>query len=126
MTGKRIPSEIKQAVRIRAESESPEDFAMQLEIVERQLTAYRSIEKLTAACGNHAAFDQIVNRANEAYPDDFAQQLQAINSEIETMAEQKNNPSEPTGDRCFESDDWSDEDMQMLFYRIDGMGWGDG
>jgi len=125
MTGKRIPSEIKQVVRIRAESESPEDFAMQLEIVERQLAAYRSIEKLTAACGNHSAFNQILNSARETYSDDFAQQLQMINSEIETAAKQAGS-SEPTGDRCFEPGGWSDEDIQMLFYRIDGMGWGDG
>lgn len=49
MTRKQISSEIKQAVRIRAESECPDDFAMQLEIVGQQLTAYRSIEKLTEA-----------------------------------------------------------------------------
>lgn len=49
---------------------------------------------------------------------------QAINSGLEAMAEQAK-VSDPADNRCFASDGWSDEDMQMLFYCFDGMGWGD-
>jgi len=119
---KRIPSEVKTAVRRKAESEWPDDFDRQLVVVGEQLSAYRAIGELIEQHGSNPILKQMVQRAVTDCPDDYVMQLQHIETQL--AAEQPANFNELTGDKCFDKawpdgkeDPWRDDDMQMLAYR---------
>jgi len=121
---KRVPSEVKSAVRRKAEAQYPDDFYRQLDLVEAQFTAFRAIWQLIEQ--HHAIPDlrEIVKQAVDEWTDDYSKQLRCLKAQLEASAKPTAAKELPTGDRCFdkaspdgEAEPWGDEDMQMLVYR---------
>jgi len=121
---KRIPSEVKAALRRRAEAQYPDDFNRQLDLVEEQLAAFRAIGQLIEQHHANPDLREIVKQAVDEWPDDYSKQLRYLKAQLETSAKPTAAKELPTGDRCFdkassdgEAELWDDEDMQMLVYR---------
>jgi len=123
---KNIPVKIKAIIKMKAESEWPDDFEMQYDVVEKQSSAYKSIESMKSSCTNNVVFNKTLKKACEEWSDDFEMQLHTIKNQLEAAMKMAQF-SDLTGDKCFElkeegQDEWTDEDMQMYFYRVNGAG----
>jgi len=123
---KNIPVKIKEIIRMKAESDWSDDFEMQFDVVEKQSSAYKSIESMKSNCTNNIVFKKVLKKACDEWSDDFEMQLDTIKTQLE-CAMKLAQFSEQTGDKSFEfkedsQETWTDEDMQMYFYRVNGAG----
>ncbi|MDX8396921.1 MAG: hypothetical protein R8K49_01225 [Mariprofundaceae bacterium] len=121
---KGVPTEIKAAIRKMAESEWPGDFTMQLHLVTEQFEAFKSVDALKSEVGESQTFKIALNNALEDYSEDYVMQLHVLKEQL-SAAIKLAEFSGLTGDKCFEFKDnddeaWTDKDMQMYFYRVDG------
>jgi len=119
---KGISDEIKSVIKQAAEEEWPGNFVMQLHVVEEQLEAFVSIDALKENNTDNAVFQTVMKKAVEDWPDDYVMQLDTIKEQL-AAAVKLANFSDLTGDKCFEfteveQEAWTNEDMQMLFYRM--------
>jgi len=119
---KGISDEIKAVIKKSAEKEWPDDFVMQLDMVEEQSKAFVSIDGLKENNADNTVFQTVMKKAVEEWPDDYNMQLHTIKDQL-GAAVKLAKFSDLTGDKCFEFTDdeqeaWSYEDMQVYFYRI--------
>lgn len=82
-----IPPEVMNAIRIFAEREYPDDFAMQKYTIEEQRESFSAIQHLSLPDIPKSVFAKIYERAATEYPDDYSMQKYTIEEQVEAYRE---------------------------------------
>jgi len=120
-----VPEKVKKIVKKKAEEEWPDDYVMQLDVLETQTNAYLSIAAMVKKNSGNKVFKTILKKAMAEYDDDYEMQLYTIKEQLEAAIKlsefhgSEKKASIMEGVSATDSDDWTDDDMQMLLYRID-------
>jgi hypothetical protein len=77
-----LPPDIKQQIRLHAESEWPDDFEMQKHVVDSQSDAYWQLQALAVADGDNLIIRQAIAHAASEWIDDFEMQLHTAQNQI--------------------------------------------
>jgi hypothetical protein len=77
-----LPPDIKQQIRLHAESEWPDDFEMQKHVVDSQSAAYWQLQALATADGDNLIIKQALTHAAAEWSDDLEMQLHTAQDQI--------------------------------------------